>query len=143
MVLPPAVIVHGLADARLALALGMPVTLLSAPGAGLFAGCLWWREMVAAAHATGSATQMVNVLDCADASGLALGALRCGIKRLVLWPDAPTWAGVAEIARRQDGFVLQRAPDALDLAKRNATRQLRAWLHAGNGTADDRGACLG
>ena len=142
MVLPPAVIVHGLADARAALAVGAPVTLLSAPAAALFAGCLWWREVVAAARATSATPGMVDVLDCADASGLALGALRCGIRHLVLWPDAPGWAAVAGIARRQGGFVLQRAPDALDLAKGNAMRQLPAWLGATDNTADDSGACL-
>lgn len=143
MVLPPAVIVHGLADAQSALALGVPVTLLSAPGAGLFAGCLWWREMVAVARATSSMAEIIDVLDCADASGLALGALRCGIKRLVLWPDAPAWAAVAEIARREGGFVLRQAPDALDLAKRNALRRLHAWLQGANNTVDDSKACLG
>ena len=51
MTLHPAVVVHGLADAEAALAVGRPVTLLSAPGAALYAGCLWWREMVARARA--------------------------------------------------------------------------------------------
>lgn len=43
---PPAVIVHGLDNARTALAPGRPVTLLSAPGAALYAGCGWWRALV-------------------------------------------------------------------------------------------------
>lgn len=120
----------------------MPVTLLSAPGAGLFAGCLWWREMVAAARVSSVMNGTIDVLDCADASGLALGALRCGMKRLVLWPDAPAWAAVAEIARREEGFVLRRAPDALDLAKRNAIRGLHAWLQGAGNRVDDTGACL-
>ena len=42
----PAVIVHGLGDARLALSVGLTVTLLSAPGAALYAGCGWWRALV-------------------------------------------------------------------------------------------------
>ena len=133
---------HGLADARSALALGMPVTLLSAPGAGLFAGCLWWREMVAEAHVISSLAGTIDVLDCADASGLALSAVRCGITRLVLWPNAPAWPAVAEIARRQGGFVLQRAPDALDLAKPNAIRRLHTWLQVTDNTTDDSGTRL-
>ena len=48
---PPAVIVHGLDDARAALAPGRPVTLLSAPGAALYAGCGWWRALVRLAQA--------------------------------------------------------------------------------------------
>jgi hypothetical protein len=128
MIVHPAVIVHGLTDAKAALAPGLPVTLLSAPAAGLFAGCLWWREVVAAARAAHRDTEAIDILDCADASGLAMGALRCGVSRLVLWADAPGWDGVASIADRQGGFVLRQAPAALDLAQRNAIRRLHAWL---------------
>src|ERR1700733_765706 len=97
MIIHPAVIVHGLADAKAALTFGLPVTLLSAPGAAIFAGCLWWREMVAAARADFPDLQALDILDCADASGAAMGALRSGLCRLVLWPEAPGWARVAEI----------------------------------------------
>jgi hypothetical protein len=128
MIVHRAVIVHGLADARAALAPGIPVTLLSAPGAALFAGCVWWREMVALARASYQHTPAIDILDCADASGLAIGALRSGVCRLVLWPDAPGWSAVAAIAEGLGGFVLSQAPVALDLSHRNALRQLVAWL---------------
>jgi hypothetical protein len=130
MIIHPAVIVHGLPGARAALAPGMPVTLLSAPGAALFAGCLWWREMVAAARAEHPNTEATGILDCADASGMAMSALRSGVHRLVLWPEAPGWNAVAAIAERQGGFILTQAPAALDLSQRNAIRRLRAWLSA-------------
>lgn len=129
MIVYPSVIVHGLADVRAVLAFRRPVTLLSAPGAASFAGCLWWREVVAAGRAEHPDVEAVDVLDCADASGMAMGALRSGIQRLVLWPEAPGWNGVTAIAERQGGFVLKQAPAALDLAQRNAQRQLHAWLH--------------
>jgi hypothetical protein len=128
MIIRPAVIVHGLADARAALAPGRPVTLLSAPGAAGFAGCLWWRELIAAARTGTPDTEAIDILDCADASGMALGALRSGVSRLVLWPQAPGWQSVDAIARQQGGFVLAEAPPALDLAERNAIRRLNAWL---------------
>jgi hypothetical protein len=128
MIVHPAVIVHGVAEAEAALAPGLPVTLLSAPGAALFAGCLWWREMVAAARARHSHTEAIDILDCADASGMAMGALRSEVCRLVLRPDAPGWDAVAAIATRQGGFVLPHAPIALDLGQRNAIRRLHAWL---------------
>jgi hypothetical protein len=128
MIVHPAVIVHGLEDAKAALALGLPLTLLSAPGAVLFAGCLWWREMIAAARAESPDTPAVDILDCADASGLALGALRSGINRLVVWPNAPGWAIVSSIAAEQGGFVLPVAPPALDLAQHGAIRRLAASL---------------
>jgi hypothetical protein len=118
MQLARAVIVHGAHDAGLARAPGRPVTLLSAPGAALYAGCLWWLGIAGPD----------GILDCADAPGLALGALRSGVTRLVLWPDAPGWHAVAEIAARQGGFVLPQAPPALDLAEPGAIRRLPAWL---------------
>src|SRR3954447_4239723 len=99
MIVHPAVIVHGMEDAQAALAPGLPVTLLSAPGAALFAGCLWWRELVVAARR--ERADAMDILDCADASGQAVGALRSGINRLVLWPDAPGYGRVAAIAERQ------------------------------------------
>ena len=128
MIIHPAVIVHGLSDAKAALAPGLPVTLLSAPGAALSAGCVWWREIVAAARGAFPETEAMDILDCADASGMAMGSLRSGICRLVLWPEAPGWAGVVAIAERQGGFVLSAAPAALDFANRNETRQLDGWL---------------
>ena len=149
MIVHPAVIVHGLADAKAALAPGLPVTLLSAPGAALFAGCLWWREIVIAActgypNTAVPNTSVIDILDCADASGMAMGALRSGVLRLVLWREAPGWAGVAAVAEHEGGFVLPRAPDALDLAQRNATRKLHAWLQISAGQrAGDSDSCPG
>jgi hypothetical protein len=130
MIVHPAVIVHGLADAKAAMVPGLPVTLLSAPGAAVFAGCLWWREIVATARNVYQNTAATDILDCADASGMAMGALRSGVFRLVLWPDAPGWNRVAAIAERAGGFVLRQAPPALDLGQRNAIRRLNAWLGA-------------
>lgn len=106
----PAVVVHGLADAQAALAAGDPVTLLSSPGAALFAGCLWWRDLVACARASHPATPTIDILDCADGSGQAMAALRIGLCRLVLWPEAPGRDAVVAIATAQGGFVLEHAP---------------------------------
>lgn len=128
MIVHPAVIVHGLADARTAMASGLPVTLLSAPGAADFAGCLWWREVVASAKEENPETESIDILDCADASGLAIGAVRSGVCRLVLWRHAPGWDAVAIIAGAQEGFVLPQAPPALDLGRPNAIRLLHGWL---------------
>lgn len=127
----PAVVVHGLDDVRQVLACAAPATLLSAPGAGAYAGCLWWREMIAAGRRAFPAVPQTDILDCADASGLALGALRCGVSRLVLRATAPGWAGVAALAAAQGGFVLGAPPPALDLAAPGRRRRLHAWLQAG------------
>ncbi len=124
----PAVVVHGLADARIALGVGMPVMLLSAPGAALYAGCGWWRALIAHARAEFADAIMTDALDCADASGLALAALRIGQHVVVLAADAPGWTAVAAIAGAWGGRVLAERPPALDLAGRGAFRRLPGWL---------------
>jgi len=122
--LPPAIVVHSLADAVAALAPGLPVTVLSAPGAGIFAGAGWWRALVAAARATHPATVCVDVLDCADAPGMAMAAIRAGQALLVLDPACPAFARVAALAT-----VLPARPPALDLGERGAARRLHLWLN--------------
>jgi hypothetical protein len=110
MELYPAVIVHGLPEAVLALARHRPVTLLSAPGAALYAGCGWWLALVEAARARHPDVPCIDVLDCADGTGQALAALRIGLHRLVLWPEAPGREAVVAIAEQRGGFVLAAAP---------------------------------
>jgi hypothetical protein len=137
MPLPPAVIVHGVEHARVALAPGLPVTLLSAPGAALYAGVGWWRSLVAQAAGTGTAPPP-DILDCGAAPGRALEALRHGQRLLVLSePDvhARIFADIAERAARQGGVLFATAPPALDLAARGASRRLPAWLSADNASA--------
>ena len=106
----PAVIVHGLAEAWAALAPGLPVTLVSAPGAAAHAGCGWWRALVEAARAEYPEVPCLAILDCADSTGQALAALRIGINHLILWPEAPGRAAVLAIAAAAGGFVLAAAP---------------------------------
>lgn len=124
----PAVIVHGLADARTALAPGRPVLLVSGPGAALYAGCGWWRAMVAAARAEFPTTAADDLLDCADAPGRALEALRLGLKNLVLDPRCPAFPAVQRVAAELGASILSSAPNALDLAEPGAKRRLAAWL---------------
>lgn len=119
---PPAVIVHGLRDARAALAPALPVTLLSAPGAALYAGCGWWGALLAAAGVTGPA-----FLDCADAPGRAWEGLQLGLPGIVLAP-CPAWPQIAEYAATLGASLLPAAPPALDLAAPGAARRLKAWL---------------
>jgi hypothetical protein len=129
----PAVIVNGLDDAVTALraSRGAPILLLSAPGAALFAGCLWWREVVRQARSIVPDMDATDVLDCADAGGLAASALRAGQLAIVLHPESPGYAAVVAIAADLGAAVLPSAPPALDLAERGAARRLEAWLHGG------------
>jgi hypothetical protein len=138
----PAVVVHGLAQARAVLAVGRAATLLSAPGAALFAGCGWWRAVIERAHGEHAGVPIDDMLDCADAPGLALGALRIGQRLLVLSPTAPGWQSVATIAESLGGEVLTARPPALDMADRNAARRLHDWLHLRTAPGDS-GDALG
>jgi hypothetical protein len=120
---PSATIVHGLPHIALALAQNRPVTLLSAPGAALYAGCGWWAALLAAANFTGPA-----FLDCANAPGRAWEGLKLGLPGIILTP-CPAWAQVAEYAAAQGAALLPAAPPALDLAAPGAARRLEAWLN--------------
>jgi hypothetical protein len=127
MQLPPAVIVHGLPHARAALAPGLAVTLLSAPGAACYAGVGWWRALVSQAAAGRAAPP--DILDCADAPGRALEALRHGQRLLVLRGLPPAvFEDIAARAASMRAIVLPAAPEALDLAARGAERRLLDWL---------------
>ena len=119
----PAVVIRSLQEARACLAMGAPVTLLSERGAGLYAGCGWWRGVVAAARAAYPGTPMQDVLDCADGSGAAMAALRMGQRFLVLDRAAPGWEAVRAAARELGGDVLSERP-AVCGARLPATRGL-------------------
>ncbi len=126
--LHPSVVVHGLIDVRATLSVGRPVTLLSAEGAVMYAGSAWWRALVDRAAAEYPDVSCDNVLDCGDASGLALGALRIGQRRIILHTTAPGWAEVAATAATLGCEVRIDRPPALDMAQRGAARRLHSWL---------------
>lgn len=139
MRLPPAVIVHGRTDADTALVGARAITLLSAPGAGVYAGCLWWRALVVQVRAAHPGVAVHDLLDCADASGLALAALRVGLHGLVLAPEAPGRERVATIAAGLGATLLPAPPDALDMAERGAARRLHDWLQLRTAPGDSGG----
>lgn len=120
--LPPAVIVHGLAQLACVCAARRPVTVLSAVGAASAWGCLWWQSLLAAANYTGPA-----LLDCAMAPGRAVEALELGLRGIVLAP-CPAWADIAALAAQKRAVLLAAAPPALDLRQKQDDRRLLAWL---------------
>ncbi len=126
--LPPACLVRSLAEARIALAPGAPVTLLSARGAAIFAGTLFWQALVGAARAQAGGTVLADILDCADASGRALEALRLGQRVIVLEPVSVGYTDVVERASVLGAAVLAVRPPALDCGRRDAERRVGAWL---------------
>ena len=114
--------VHSLAHARMALGCGVPVTVLSAPSAGAYAGVGWW---LALARAAGAA---VHVLDCGPAPGRALEALRAGQRLLIVDAPPAQWADIAARAAAAGGAVLPVRPPSLDLGQHGAERRLAEWL---------------
>ena len=128
MNLYPAVIVHGMEDVRLAMRPQRPVLLLSAPAAALFAGCGFWLALIGRAGVEFPGGTMQNALDCADASGAALAAIRIGVRGLVLRPDAPGFAAVEAIAAERGLFLMTTRPCSLDLSVRGSARHLESWL---------------
>ena len=130
MKLPPAVIVHGIGMARAALAAaaGRPITLLSGQGAGAYAGVAWWQALMAAAQAETPDADLRHVLDCGQAAGRALEALRAGQTLIVLRTNPLVWADLSARAAGLGCMLLPEAPPALDLAGRGAVRRLAQWL---------------
>jgi hypothetical protein len=121
------VTIHCLSHARTALSEGLPVTLLSAPSAALYAGVGWWRALInAACPAAGTA----DILDCGDAPGRALEALRAGQALLILRAPPSVASDIAERAASVGATLLQVRPAAFDLAgpRGGLAHALRAWL---------------
>jgi hypothetical protein len=124
----PAVVVHGLDQARLALAPGRPLVLISAQSAAGYAGCLWWRALADLAAAEAPGLVVADVLDCGDAPGWAMAALRVGCRALVLAPECPAWARVVAAADGVGAIVLPQRPAVLDMGQSGAGKNLSAWL---------------
>jgi hypothetical protein len=119
------VMIHGLADARFVLGLGQAVTLLSAPGAAVYAGVGWWRAVVVAARAEQPDAPFDDILDCGDAAGRAAEAIRAGQRRLILTTaSSPLRLRVLALAEECGAVVWPEAPPALDLAVPGMRRRL-------------------
>jgi hypothetical protein len=116
----PVIVIHSLAHAVAALSAaadaGRPVTLLSAPDAGIYTGPGWFGALVAAARETVPAARCTALLDCGDDSGAAQAAIRAGIEGVVFTGRADVAARLADIAvQRSIRLVTVRSAPALDL----------------------------
>ncbi|HLZ68196.1 MAG TPA: hypothetical protein VKQ29_18375 [Aliidongia sp.] len=99
---PPAIIVHSLAQALVAAeaaaALGKPLTLRSAAGAGGTLGVGWFASLRMLLAERYPDLDLMLVLDCADEAGTALGALRRGLKAVRVAVPAEARARLAALA---------------------------------------------
>ena len=133
------IVIHSLAHARAALAaaasLSVPVTLHSAPGAGAQAGPAWFERVIAAARAEFPHVAVTAILDCDDAPGAVMAALR--------WLKEPgrtavmlSFSGEASAAARLRDMaavigveLICGTPPGLDLrTEPDALAACRVWL---------------
>jgi hypothetical protein len=116
----PAIIVHSLGHAvaalRAAAACGRRVALLSAPAAGGYAGAGWFRALVDAAREAVPRARFSAFLDCGDAPGPVLAALRAEVAGAVFTGRSDVAWRLADIARQHGvHLVLERPVVVLDL----------------------------
>lgn len=128
-----AIIIHDLGHAEAALSiateLGVKVTLISPPGAAATMGATVFRNIVARAAETYPNAEYQAVLDCGDEPGLALGALRHGIKGVRISNGQLLSEKLADIAEQRDAFVYTESGDELDLhGMSEPAAACRAWL---------------
>lgn len=125
-------VVHGLAQARLALAtaaeLDVAVFLRSAEGAGLSLGAPWFREMISAAVAGSPLVDAIAVLDCGPYAGAALAAFRHDVSHVCVEVAPAVEERLARIASKCGGEIvatdrfqplidLDQAPDSLSIRR--------------------------
>jgi len=130
-----AIIIHGLADARAALAaaqaLRVPVTLISGPGAGSYGGPAWFNVVVREASAAFPDVRVTAILDCADAPGHVLGAFRAGTKVVRFTGSADVAATLREAAAAAGAELITEEIEALDLrGYRDPVAACAAFLNA-------------
>lgn len=133
------IVIHGLDHARAALdaaaALGVPVTLQSAPGAGAYAGVGWFERLIATAQAAHPDAKISAILDCGDAPGAVLEAVRWlkepGRRkvRLCFTGDEAAAARLKEIAGAAGVELVRESAAELDLRTvSDPVGACRAWL---------------
>lgn len=114
------VIVHGIAHARAAAAaaaaLGVPVRIRSAPGAGVYGGAGWFLEMIDIVRAEYPDAEIEASLDCADAPGHAMAALRRGAKLIRISGARRTRQKIADLAAAHGAALDTARAKPLDLS---------------------------
>lgn len=128
-----AIIIHNLEHAEAALEaaqeLDIQVTLISTAGAAATLGATVFRDIVARAAETFPNARYTAVLDCGDEPGLALGALRHGIKVVRISNGPELEEKLADIATQRGATVYTDSGDEFDLhGMSNSVAACRAWL---------------
>jgi hypothetical protein len=109
--------------------LGVPVTLLSAPGAAGTGGPAWFRKLARLAGDDYPEAVFSTVIDCGDRPGLVLAALRDGHVQVFFTGRNVVAEKLAAIADQVGARLLTRRPKALDLeGEARPEIACREWL---------------
>jgi len=127
------IVIHSLADARAALAaaaaLERDVTLMSAVGAGAYAGPGWFKALTDEAMRVVPTARCDTVLDCGAAPGFALAALQRGLRRVRFTGGGEVGLRLRSIADQYGAVIETEVVPALDLrGVRQPEARCRAWL---------------
>ncbi len=111
--------------------LGVPLILVTAPGAAAYLGPAWFREMTAAAAREYPQVRLTAMLDCGAKAGHAMAALGAGVRSVRFTGRKAAAAKLAEIAAARGGEVVTGRMPALDLLNRpDPEAACRRWLAA-------------
>lgn len=114
--------IHGLDDALAAAAaaaeLGQPLELISAPGAGYWAGPLWFRALVDDVRRRFPEVALTATLDCGDHAGAVLAAIRARVPRVLFTGSEATARRLAAMAESVGTAFTTAIPAAMDLRNR-------------------------
>jgi hypothetical protein len=120
---------HACAAAAASAALRRPVLLRSAEGAAGYAGAAWFQEVVRLARAQHPDADIAASLDCDDAPGHALAALRQGIELVRVRVRPAVRLKLAAIARRSGAGLDNARGRVLDLLNADDPEAAcRRWL---------------
>ncbi len=128
-----AVVIHGLVDARrtchIARDLGVEILLVSSPDAVSYIGPTWFFDITLQVKQEFPDVVIDAVLDCGDAAGGALAALRAGIKSIHYSGEKNVAHKIEDIAKQRGAKLLRSTPRAFDPRRSaNPDGELRAWL---------------
>ena len=124
-----AIRIYGLDDAltaaEAAADLGCPLALISAPGAGYWAGPLWFKALIEEVRKRHPELAMSATLDCSDFAGAVLAAVRARVPRILFTGDDATADRLAPMAEAAGLTLLTRQPRVAD--PRNSPGTATFW----------------
>jgi len=128
-----AVVVSGIDDARLACRAakeaGAALEIWSLRSGAASMGPLWFQEMMRLVESEFPGLDVRGILDCGDAPGHALAALRQGLPLIAFSGPAAVRRKIVAIAKQTNAALVARPRRALDIAaETDAEAALHAWF---------------